>query len=328
MAGNSAKRGAAKKSGKGAKVGSGGVRRRGLEGRGPTPKAEDRPYHKAYKGTQDTVGKSGAKTGRKSAPRSKSPRDTSNRPTQIAGRNAVLEALREGMEVLSLTLMIRMDADERVREIMRIAHQRNIPMHEATRVEMDRLSDDAIHQGVVLSVPAYKYADPQDLLEIATDQFDEPLLIALDGITDPRNLGAILRSAGAFGAHGVIIPERRSVGMTASVYKVAAGAAARVRVAQVTNLNRTIDSLKKQGVFVVGLDADGEFQPRDMELATSPLLLVVGAEGKGISRLTREKCDAIVSIPMAESTESLNASVATSIVLYEVAGTRERSGRA
>lgn len=327
MAGNSAKRGAVRKSGKGPKVGSGGVRRRGLEGRGPTPKAEDRPYHKAYKGTQVTAGKSGAKTGRVAPQRTKGPRESGNRPMQIAGRNSVLEALQEGVEALSLTLMIRMDADERIREILRIAHQRRIPMHEATRVELDRMSEDAIHQGVVLTVPAYKYAEPQELLEIAAEQFDAPLLLALDGITDPRNLGAILRSAGAFGAHGVIIPERRSVGMTASVYKVAAGAASRVRVAQVTNLNRTIDALKKQGVFVVGLDTEGELVPRDMELATSPLLLVVGAEDKGISRLTREKCDAIVSIPMAESTESLNASVATSIVLYEVAGTRARAGR-
>lgn len=327
MAGNSAKRGAVKKTGKGPRVGSGGVRRRGLEGRGPTPKAEDRPYHKAYKGTQDTAGKSGAKTGRKVV-RKKNPREAANRPTQIAGRNAVLEALQEGFGALSLTVMIRMDADERVREILRIAHQRQLPIHEATRTEMDRLTDDAIHQGVALAVPAYDYADPEDLLAIAADTFDAPLLIALDSVTDPRNLGAILRSAGAFGAHGVIVPERRSVGMTASVYKVAAGAASRVRVAQVTNLNRTIDSLKKQGVFVVGLDADGDLEPRDMELATSPLLLVVGAEGKGISRLTREKCDAIVSVPMAASTESLNAAVATSIVLYEVAGTRARAGRA
>ena len=327
MAGNSAKRGAVKKKSKGPKVGSGGVRRRGLEGRGPTPKAEDRPYHKAYKGTQVTSGKSGAKTGRAPARRSAS-RDTRTKPTQIVGRNSVLEALREGVDALFLTLMLRIDADERVRDIIRIAHERKLPIHEASRSEMDRASDDSIHQGVMLTVPAYSYAHPDDLLEIAADNFDTPLLIALDGVTDPRNLGAVLRSAGAFGAHGVIIPERRSVGMTASVYKVAAGAAARVKVAQVTNLNRAIDALKKQGVFVVGLDADGEREPRGLDLATSPLLLVVGAEGHGISRLTREKCDAIVSIPMHASTESLNAAVATGIVLYEVAGERARAGRA
>lgn len=316
-----------KSSRKGPKVGSGGVRRRRLEGRGPTPKAEDRPHHKAYRGTHDTVGKSGAKSGKR-RPLRKSPKDTANRPTVIAGRNSVLEALQEGVEALSLTLAIRLDADERVREIMRLAHQKGLQLHEATRAELDRLTDDAIHQGVALTLPPYEYANPADLLEIAANDFDTPLLIALDGITDPRNLGAILRSAGAFGAHGVIIPERRSVSMTASVYKVAAGAATRVKVAQVTNLNRAIDSLKKQGVFVVGLDADGELEPRDMDLATSPIMLVVGAEGKGISRLTREKCDAIVSIPMAATTESLNASVAASIVLYEIAGTRARTGRA
>lgn len=326
MAGNSARRGAVSKNKKGPKVGSGGNRRRGLEGRGPTPKAEDRTYHKAYRGGQVTKGKSGAKTLKPSRPARV--KDPASRPSVIAGRNAVLEALREGIESSSLTLMIRIDADDRVREIMRLAQAQNLQVFEAGRFELDKMTDDAIHQGVALSIPPYEYADIQDLLEIAQEQFDTPLIIALDGITDPRNLGAILRSAGAFGAHGVIIPERRSVAMSASVYKVAAGAATRVRVARVTNLNRAIDALKKQGVFVLGLDAGGELEPRDLALATSPVLLVVGAEGKGISRLTREKCDAIVSVPMAKTTESLNASVATSIVLYEIAGTRSRQGRA
>ncbi len=312
---------------KGPKVGSGGNRRRGLRGRGPTPKAEDRPYHKAYKGTHDTVGRSGAKTGSLAA-KPRVQKNTANRPTHIAGRNSVLEALQDEVPALGLTLMIRIDADDRVREILRIAQARSIPVHDATRHELNRLTDDAVHQGVALTIPPYEYADLDELMDIASQQFDVPLFVALDGLTDPRNLGAILRSAGAFGVHGVIIPERRSAQMTASVYKVAAGAAGRVRVAQVTNLNRALDELKKRGVFAVGLDADGDQQPRELSFATDPLVLVVGAEDKGISRLTREKCDSITSIPMAAATESLNASVAASIVLYEVAGARVRAGRA
>jgi 23S rRNA (guanosine2251-2'-O)-methyltransferase len=165
-----------------------------------------------------------------------------------------------------------------------------------------------------------------ELLGIAHDSFETPLLIALDQITDPRNLGAILRSAGAFGAHGIILPERRSVSMTASVWKVAAGAAGRVRVAQVTNLNRTLADLKSQGLFALGLDAEGDVTTRDLTLAAEPLVLVVGAEGKGLSRLTRETCDQIVSIPMHAGTESLNASVAAAIALYEISGGRSRTG--
>ncbi|CAM4041264.1 23S rRNA (guanosine(2251)-2'-O)-methyltransferase RlmB [Helcobacillus massiliensis] len=305
--------------------GSGGQRRRGLRGRGPTPKAEDRPYHKAYKGTQDTVGRAGAKTGRR-RPKPKAQKDIANRPTHIAGRNSVLEAMRDEVPSLGLTLQIRMDVDDRVREIMRIAQAENIPLREASRNELDTMTDGAVHQGVVLTIPPYEYADIDELMDIAAQRFEAPLFVALDGITDPRNLGAILRSAGAFGVHGVIVPERRSAQMTASVYKVAAGAAGRVRVAQVTNLNRAIDDLKKRGVFAVGLDADGDQNPRELTFAPDPLVLVIGAEDKGISRLTREKCDAITSIPMAATTESLNASVAASIVLYEVAGHRARAG--
>src|SRR5699024_12229811 len=151
--------------------------------------------------------------------------------------------------------------------------------------------DHAVHPGVALSLPPYQYADPDELLQIASDAFEPPLLVALDGITDPRNLGAVLRSADAFGAHGVIVPERRSVSMTASVWKVAAGAAGRVRVAQGTNLNRTLTALKEQDVFALGLDAEGDVTTRGLELGTQPAVLVVGAEGKGLSRLARDICD-------------------------------------
>ncbi|ASK66786.1 23S rRNA (guanosine(2251)-2'-O)-methyltransferase RlmB [Brachybacterium avium] len=319
MAGNSARRGAVRKGKKGATVGSGGVRRRALEGRGPTPKAEDRPNHKAYKGASSSGGtapRRGAGKGARKAPGS----------DQVAGRNAVLEALREEVPATQLTVMVRLDTDERVREIMRLATARGLPVAEAARTDLDRMTDHAVHQGVALTIPPYEYAEVDELLRIAADRFEPPLLVALDGITDPRNLGAILRSADAFGAHGVILPERRSVSMTASVWKVAAGAAGRVRVAQVTNLNRTLTSLKEKGVFVLGLDAEGDVTTRGLELGTQPTALVVGAEGKGLSRLAREISDQVVSIPMAGRSESLNASVAAAIALYEISGVREGQG--
>lgn len=320
MAGNSSRRGAVRRSKKGASVGSGGVRRRGLEGKGPTPKAEERPGHKAYAkpGDGGRRGASGRGPGGRKSPGS----------DQVAGRNAVLEALQENVPATQLTVMARIEMDERVREIMRLAGARSMPIAEASRTDLDRMTDHAVHQGVALAMPPYEYADVDELLQIAADAFEPPLLVALDGITDPRNLGAILRSADAFGAHGVILPERRSVAMTASVWKVAAGAAGRVRVAQVTNLNRTLTSLKERGVFVMGLDADGDVTTRQLELGTQPAALVIGAEGKGISRLAREISDQVVSIPMAGGAESLNASVAAAIALYEISGVREAEGRA
>jgi 23S rRNA (guanosine2251-2'-O)-methyltransferase len=307
---------------KGATVGSGGVRRRALEGKGPTPKAEERPNHKKYAGAAKSGGPARRGQG---GPKGKSKVPGSD---QVAGRNAVLEALREDVPATQLTVLVRLDADERVREIMRLAAARALPVVEASRTDLDRLTDHAVHQGVALTIPPYEYAEVDELLSIAADRFEPPLLVALDGITDPRNLGAILRSADAFGAHGVILPERRSVSMTASVWKVAAGAAGRVRVAQVTNLNRTLASLKEQDVFVLGLDADGDVTSRELELGTQPAVLVVGAEGKGLSRLARETSDQVVSIPMAGRSESLNASVAAAIALYELSGVRERRGLA
>lgn len=325
MAGNGGRRGAVRKGKKGPTTGSGGVRRRALEGKGPTPKAEDRPAHKKHKARASAAPSSGQRGGRpQGSGRRGGP--SSGSSDQVAGRNAVLEALREDVPATGLVLMHRIDADDRIREILRLAATRGLPVRETTRADLDRLTDDAVHQGVALTIPPYEYADLDELLAIAQDAFEPPLLIALDSITDPRNLGAILRSAGAFGAHGVILPERRSVSMTASVWKVAAGAAGRVRVAQVTNLNRSLARLKSEGLFALGLDADGDVSSRDIALGSEPVVLVVGAEGKGLSRLVRESCDQIVSIPMAQSAESLNASVATSIALYEIAGRRASEG--
>jgi 23S rRNA (guanosine2251-2'-O)-methyltransferase len=165
-----------------------------------------------------------------------------------------------------------------------------------------------------------------ELLDQIIDRGQTPLLVALDGITDPRNLGAIIRSVAAFGGQGVILPQRRSTGVTASAWKTSAGAAARVPVALASNLTTTLKELKKRGVFVIGLDGDGDVQLQDFGLADEPVCLVVGSEGKGLSRLVQENCDMIVSIPINGATESLNAGIAASVTLYEVAKRRILAG--
>ena len=321
MPGNSQRRGATRTSSKkGATVGSGGQRRKGLEGRGPTPKAEDRVKHKAHK----AAARSGARaTAQRSARTGGPARRTRTSSEMIAGRNAVVEALRANVPVNTLYVAGRIDADDRVREVLKVVAERGIPTLETPRGELDRLTDGAIHQGLAAQVPAYTYADPADLHD--PEMPGVPLLVALDGITDPRNLGAIVRSLAAFGGHGAVVPERRSVGMTASAWKTSAGAAARIPVAQATNLVRALEDFRRAGFFVVGLDMDAVVSLPDLELATEPLVIVVGSEGKGLSRLVRETCDQIVSIPMAGGIESLNAGVATGVALYEVARRRAKA---
>jgi 23S rRNA (guanosine2251-2'-O)-methyltransferase len=178
------------------------------------------------------------------------------------------------------------------------------------------------HQGVGLQVPPYSYAHPDDVLARALEAPEPPLVVALDGVTDPRNLGAVVRSAAAFGAHGVLVPERRAAGVTAAAWRTSAGAAARLPIARVTNLVRAMRAYRQAGLFVAGLDADGEVSLDDLEVAVDPLLLVVGSEGRGLSRLTRDTCDLTVAIPMTAATESLNASVAAAVALAEVARRR------
>src|SRR6476659_9900075 len=303
MAGNSQRRGAIRKSKKGATVGSGGQRRKGLEGTGPTPKAEERTKHVAAR-------RGGAGSGRRSRTSSE----------VVAGRNSVVEALRAEVPVTTMYVAGRIDSDDRVREAMKIATARGIPVLETPRGELDRLTDGAVHQGLALQVPPYEYAHPTDLVDPQTPGI--PLVVALDGITDPRNLGAIIRSVAAFGGHGVVVPERRSVGMTASAWKTSAGAAARVPVALAANLTRALEEYRKAGFFILGLDMEADVQLPDLELATEPIVIVTGSEGKGLSRLVSATCDQIVSIPMSSAVESLNAGIATGVALYEVARRR------
>ncbi|MCW4466836.1 23S rRNA (guanosine(2251)-2'-O)-methyltransferase RlmB [Glutamicibacter sp. MNS18] len=312
--------GAVRKNKKGPTKGSGGKGRSSLEGRGPTPKAEDRPYHKAYRAKQLSE--------RSSAKRAPARRPRVN-AEMVTGRNSVVEALRAGIPAKALHIAVRIDVDDRVRESLKLAAEQGIPVMEASRPELDRMTDDAIHQGLALQVPPYEYKDAVQLVTKVVKDYDKgyernmPLFLALDGITDPRNLGAIIRSASAFSAHAVIVPERRSVGVTASAWKTSAGAAVRVPVAKASNLTSALKELKAAGVFVIGLDAGGSVELPNLDLATEPLCIVIGSEGKGLSRLVRETCDAIVSIPISSAMESLNASMAAGIALYEVARRRQ-----
>jgi 23S rRNA (guanosine2251-2'-O)-methyltransferase len=316
MPGNSQRKGAVRHKGKGNTAGSGGRVRRALEGRGPTPKAEDRPYHKAHRSHDGTKrpldrSRSGAKTGR-----------PGSGPEWVAGRNPVLEALQAEIPVKGAYIAEGAERDDRLREILKLSASRGTSLLEVTRVELDRMTGGAVHQGVALQLPEFTYAHPDDLLSAAIAAPGQPLIVALDSITDPRNLGAIVRSAAAFGADGVLIPERRSAGMTAAAWKTSTGAAARIPIARATNLNRALRAYADAGFALVGLDGSAEAEISDLTQAAGPLVLIVGSEGSGLSRLVREACDTLVSIPIVATVESLNAGVATGIALYEIARAR------
>ncbi|MFD0028059.1 23S rRNA (guanosine(2251)-2'-O)-methyltransferase RlmB [Streptomyces sp. NPDC127172] len=304
---------------KGAQVGSGGQRRRGLEGKGPTPPAEMRKGHKKNR-IAGAKAKQATATRRTATLKGRGGKGTSE---MVVGRNSVVEALREGVPASMLYVQQFIDNDERVREALQLAGERGgIHLMEAPRPELDRMTNGLNHQGLVLQVPPYEYAHPEDLAAAAYDQGQDPLIVALDGVTDPRNLGAVVRSVSAFGGHGVVVPERRAAGMTAGAWKTSAGAAARTPVARATNLTRALEGYKKAGIAIVGLAADGEHTVGDLEALGGPVVIVVGSEGKGLSRLVGETCDYRVRIPMPGGTESLNAGVAAGVVLYEAARRR------
>ncbi|AQP45302.1 23S rRNA (guanosine(2251)-2'-O)-methyltransferase RlmB [Tessaracoccus flavus] len=313
MAGNSSRRGATSK-GKGKTAGSGGRIRRSLEGKGPTPKAEDRPYHKAYKAKQAAQRRTQAKP--------KAARKSAVGADWVVGRNPVYEALTAGLPVKQAYVAEGADRDDRLRDILRFTAEHGLPMLQVTRAELDRVTGGLVHQGVALQLPAYEYADPEDVLADALDS--DGIVVALDGITDPRNLGAIIRSAAAFGATGAIIPSRRSASMTAAAWKTSAGAAARLPIAMATNLNRALEQAAKMGFTIIGLAGEGEVPISGAAGLDGPLLIVVGSEDEGLARLVREHCDQLVNIPIGSAVESLNASVAAAIALYEV--NQQRTG--
>ncbi len=307
MAGNSERKGAVRGSKKGPAGGTGGNNKRRLAGKGPTPKAEDRPYHAAAKRK---------KAAAKRAPSTRAPhagRIDKPRGEIVSGRNPVLEALRANVPATELLVARSIDVDDRVAECLKLALHFGLSIREVHRAEIEGISPNS--QGIILAIKPYQYSSFEEITERAKYPM---LIVALDGITDPRNLGAIVRSAAAFGADGVVMTERRAASMTAAAWKSSAGAAARMPIGQVTNLARTIDEAKKLGCFVVGLDGEADEMISEMKVATESIMIVVGSEGKGLARLTREKCDLVISIPISATTESLNASVATAIALFWV----------
>ena len=320
---------------KGPTKGSGGKHRNALKGRGPTPKAEDRVYHKAHKAKQASERRNMADP--RNAARRRAAQFTSDAADLVVGRNAVLEALKAGVPCTQLVLASRIEHDDRTREIVRLAGLHSLHLLEADRLEMDRIAKARNHQGVVLKVQPYQYASLEDLIErsfaktSAMSRADsdkarkmaQPLFIALDGVTDPHNLGAVIRSAAAFNASGVILPERRSASVNAAAWKVSAGAAAHMPVARVVNLTKSIAMMKERGFFAVGLDGGGTARVGETGFEGDPLIVVLGSEGEGLSRLVRESCDAIAGIPISGMVESLNASVAAGISLYAVSMARQ-----
>jgi 23S rRNA (guanosine2251-2'-O)-methyltransferase len=305
---------------KGAVVGSGGQKSKGLQGKGPTPKATERPNHPAYKRATAAAKAEQVRSQRRKA--------AENGPETVAGRNPVVECLRADIPATALYVALGIDADDRVAEAVQLAATRGISVLEVQRGELDRITGSAMHQGLGLQVPPYEYAEPRELLKIANESGVPPLLVALDGVTDPRNLGAVVRSAAAFGAHGVVLPQRRSAGITAVAWRTSAGTAAKMPIAVATNLTRQLKEWADAGLMIIGLDADGDVDVDGLDLATGPLVVVVGSEGRGLSRLVKETCDQTVSIPMSAGVESLNASVAAGVVLAEVARRRRLDTRA
>lgn len=240
---------------------------------------------------------------------------------RIVGRNPVMEALRAGRPIHKL-LVARGAQEGSIRQIRGLARERGILVQEVDRARLDELAAGQNHQGVVAQAAAREYATVDEILDRARERGEDPFVLLLDGIEDPQNLGSLLRTCDACGVHGVIIPERRSAGVTPVVAKVSAGAVEYVPVAQVTNLARTLDQLKAAGLWIVGADMDGRELHYQARL-TGPLGVVVGGEGKGLGRLVGEKCDFKVRIPMRGQVNSLNAAVAGAILLYEVRRQRD-----
>lgn len=244
---------------------------------------------------------------------------------QIVGRNPVLEALRAGRDINKL-LVAKGATEGSIRQVISMAREAGVVIQEVERTRLDSLAPGLSHQGVIAMVAAHSYAEVDDIFARAEQSGQDPLILVLDGIEDPQNLGSLLRTADAVGAHGVIIPERRAVGLTETVAKVSAGAVEYVPVARVTNIAKTLDDLKERGVWVVGTHQEGRELYYQAKL-TGPLAVVIGSEGKGIGRLVAEKCDFMVRLPMLGHVTSLNAAVAGAILIYEIRRQRDLGAR-
>ncbi|MEZ0118019.1 UNVERIFIED_ORG: 23S rRNA (guanosine2251-2'-O)-methyltransferase [Heyndrickxia coagulans] len=233
----------------------------------------------------------------------------------IAGKNPVLEALRAGREINKIWVAEGSQKGA-MKQVMELARERKVTVQFVPKKKIDQVADGA-HQGVLALVAAYRYAETGDMFKLAKERNEHPFILILDELEDPHNLGSILRTADAVGAHGVIIPKRRSVALTATVAKASTGAIEHIPVARVTNLSQTIAGLKQQGLWIAGTDASGTTDYRKMD-ADLPLCLVIGSEGKGMSRIVKEACDFLIRLPMAGHVTSLNASVAAGLLMYEV----------
>lgn len=242
---------------------------------------------------------------------------------KIIGINPVLEALKAGRPVRRLLIADQRKQDREVQAILRLAREAGVEVRFAGRDALNREAPGANHQGIIAVAAAKGYAGLDDILRIPGERGQAPLYLILDGVEDPRNLGAILRTADAAGVHGVIIPERRAAGLTETVAKAAAGAMEHVPVVKVVNIVQTLEELKRSGVWVAGAEADGDRVYWDADL-TQPLALVLGGEDRGVRRLVRERCDFLVSLPLMGSISSLNVSVAAGVLLYETCRQRSR----
>lgn len=240
-------------------------------------------------------------------------------PNLLIGRNPVMEALKSGRQIDKL--MILRDGEGSIRKLAAMARDKKIQVQYVERTVLDRIAGKRPHQGVAAYVAAHGYCELDDILQAAWDRGEDPFVILLDGLEDPHNLGAIMRTANAAGAHGIVIPNRRSVSLTETVAKASAGAIEYVPVARVSNLAQAIDKLKENGLWIAACDMDGKSY-YDAEL-TGAVALVVGGEGHGVGRLVRDKCDFVLSIPMKGQINSLNASNAAAILMYEVFRQRE-----
>ena len=238
----------------------------------------------------------------------------------VIGRNPVMEALKSGREMEKM--LIAKEAEGSIKKIIGMAKEKKLPYQFVDKSALDRISDGRVHQGVIAYVSTFEYCDVEDILEKARQKGEDPFIVILDGIEDPHNLGAIMRTADGAGVHGIVIPKRRAAGITDVVAKAAAGAVEYVSVAKVSNIAQTIDKLKETGVWIGACDMDGT--DYDKANLKGSIALVIGAEGQGIGRLVKEKCDFSISIPMSGKITSLNASNAAAILMYEVKRQRNR----
>ncbi|WP_179945259.1 23S rRNA (guanosine(2251)-2'-O)-methyltransferase RlmB [Clostridium carboxidivorans] len=242
--------------------------------------------------------------------------EKSFREDLIEGRNAVIEVLKSERTVEQI-LVANGDVSGSINLILALAKEKKVVIKQVDRKKLDQLSQTGAHQGVIAQITPYKYCDVDDIISYAEEKGEKPFIVILDEIEDPHNFGSIIRTAETCGVHGIIIPKRRNVGLTPAVYKASVGAIEHMKIAKITNINNAIDKLKEQGIWVYGADMNGENYCYDVDFRGA-VALIIGSEGKGILKLTKNKCDVLVKIPMVGNISSLNASVAGGILMYEI----------